>query len=170
VDAVFTDCSADESTQFFKCCFSGDFDITGTDRKSWSRVPQPVDPKWDVAARLVWEDIREDGQVPADDVARDLMRLGLEKFWHHGRLKKSIARNDWNRGSMGSGAHGKRLLRAMLKVGLLEEIRISGVSEGGLALVSGVGEIQQFMDNGLITGKVRELFDELKRNPSTGLS
>jgi len=52
----------------------------------------------------------------------------------------------------------------MLKVKVLEEIRISGVSEGGYAFVSDVGELQQFMDNGSLTGAIREVFLELTRS------
>ena len=59
------------------------------------------------------------------------------------------------------------MLKAMMKVGILQEIRISGVSEGGYVFVSDVSELQQFMDNGSMTGAVRALSLELNRSSAT---
>jgi len=164
VDAVFADCAADGNTRFSKCRFIGPFDIFGADRATWAKAPFPVDSETDPSVGLVWEDLQEGEDGGTEEVARALMRLGLGKFWHHGRLKRSIAKKDWKKGFVGRHGSGIRILRAMLKVKVLEEIRISGVSEGGYAFVSDVGELQQFMDNGSLTGAIREVFPELTRS------
>ncbi len=164
VDAVFSDCAADSNTFFSKCRLIGPFDIIGADRATWAEAPFPVDSETDPSVGLVWEDIQKAEGSGTEEVARTLIRLGLGKFWHHGRLKKSIAKNDWKRGFVGRHESGNRILRAMLRVKILEEIRISGVSEGGYALICDVGELQQFMDNGSMTGAIRELFLELTRS------
>ena len=163
VDTVFADCAADSNTRFTKCRFVGPFDIIGADRATWAKVPMPADSEADPSVGLVWEDLQQGAGGAADEVARTLMQLGLGKFWHHGRLKKSIAKKDWKKGFVGRHGSGERILRAMLKVKILEGINISGVSEGGLAFISDVGELQQFMDNGSMTGAIRELFFELTR-------
>ena len=68
------------------------------------------------------------------------MRLGLGKFWHHGRLKKKHSEERLEEGVRRTAwVAGNRILRAMLKVKILEEIHISGVSEGGLAFISDCG-------------------------------
>jgi hypothetical protein len=90
------------------------------------------------------------------------LRIALGKFWHHGRLKRTIAKHHWSKGVLGRLGIGARLVKAMEKTGLVEEIHISGVPEGGYALsTDAVRDVQQFMDNGLMVGKVLLVYEEL---------
>jgi len=161
VDVTFSDCLADGSTAFRKCAFRGDFEIAGADRRTWSQV-QLEDCVMPSVTRLVWEDVGgQAGKRTTDDVL-DAIQIALAKFWYHGRLKKSIQKSHWKKGMMGRIAFGNDVLRAMLKVGLLYEIHISGVQEGGYAVVSGaIPDVQQFMDNRHVSGYVRRVLDEL---------
>lgn len=64
---------------------------------------------------------------------------------------------------MGKITLGDEVLRAMLKIGLISEIEISGVSEGGYGMgMDVIGDVQQLMDNGQVSGIVLKLFKELR--------
>ena len=69
---------------------------------------------------------------------------------------------NWRTGPLGHTGQGTALLDAMLKEGLVEKIKIGGTAEGGLAFDrSSIGDLQNFMDNNQMSGKVEAVFKRL---------
>ena len=164
VDTVFIRCDADGTTKFENCTFSGELDFRDCPKEGWKAVELDncvlLPP-----SNLVWEEIRGALTGTKEEHVTDAMRLALGKFWHHGRLKRSIRRNNWQRGSLGHSIYRDSILQAMLKEKLIEEVHISGVSEGGYAFsMESVTDLQRFMDNRQLTGKIRAVYDLLVRS------
>jgi hypothetical protein len=109
---------------------------------------------------LIWEEILGESFGTKEEHILDALRLTLNKFWYHGRLKQSIIKQYWRKGSLGHSIYCDPLLKAMLKHKLIEEVKISGVSEGGYAFSrDSVADLQRFMDNRQLTGKIRDVYN-----------
>lgn len=163
VDTVFTRCNADDKTIFEECTFSGDLDFQGCDKNEWSTV-QLISSTLLPPSNLVWEDMLGHIFTSKEEHLLDAMRLALNKFWHHGILKKSIRKENWRRGSLGHSIYCEPILEAMLKSRLIEEVHISGVPKGGYAFsTETVTDLQRFMDNRQLTGKIRDVFNSILR-------
>ncbi len=112
--------------------------------------------------RLVWDDISGNPSTGGDDL-EDAAKIALFEVLAYGRLRRTLRMANWKKGLMGKLSVGDDVLRAMQKVGMVSKIDISGVSEGGLVMeMDSIGAVQQFMDNGQITGVLRKLFSELR--------
>ncbi len=160
-NSVFSDCMADSGTKFEQCSFRQEFEVIGKDRESWKCVAL-VNSSVEGTARLVWDDLLGNSSS-GDNELDEVVKLALSKFWRYGRLKRSIRKADWKKGLMGKITLGDEVLRAMLKIGLISEIEISGVSEGGYGMgMDVIGDVQQLMDNGQVSGIVLKLFKELR--------
>lgn len=161
-DVQFGDCVADETTRFENCAFEGILDL-GEPKQQWRRVVLSK-CRMSPTTELTWADFREHGGTQNEDVVRHALLAALGKFWKHGRLKASITATDWKSGPLGRLGIGVSVKDALLKVGLIQEIRISGVSEGGFAVDrNALGDLQQFMDNRQMTGKVAQAFRLLRK-------
>jgi hypothetical protein len=113
---------------------------------------------------MVWNSILEDGSEVGEEVIKEAIHSALGKFWYYGKLRGSITIQDWKKGVLGRLGFANRMLKAMTKCGLVEEIPISGVSEGGIAFCrEAVPDLQQFMDNRQLVGRVRDLFADLAK-------
>jgi len=161
MDVNFSKCDANAGTVFNRCKFAGELDFSGSDEQGWSDVSL-VDPVLVPPANLVWSSIRQAAADSGSDEVEDAMRLALGKFWRHGRLKATLSKKDWHRGSLGHTVYCKSILAAMLKVGVLEGIHISGVAEGGYNFSrKALPDLQRFMDNRQLTGQLREVYERL---------
>jgi hypothetical protein len=162
-DVTFRSCRADESTIFRNCSFSGDLEFTpgAAATTGWS-VVQLLDCDIAFPAAATWSSILAEDVTPRSEVVKDVLRLGLGKFWLSGRLKTSLRKDDWSRGLLGHSDLCKPLLQAMIRTELVEEIHISGVPEGGLAFnKDSLSDLQKFMDNQQLTGKILEVYESL---------
>ena len=155
-NVVFRNCLVDETTRFTNCIFTGDLDIKPIG--SWSNVHRErcrdIFP-----ASVVWEEILGKALGSREDRVSEILRIALSKFWYHGSPRMSMRLNDWNKGVLGKLNLAEKILEAMLKVGLVHRITISGVSEGGIAFdKSSMNDLQKYMDNQQIQGKIKEVF------------
>lgn len=161
IDTIFTRCEADETTVFAMCSFSGDLDFQSCDKVKWSRV-QLNDCTLLPPSNLVWEDMLGRVFASKEEHLLDAMRLALNKFWHHGILKRSIRKENWRRGSLGHSIYCEQILEAMLRSHLIDEVHISGVPEGGYVFTTEcIADLQRFMDNRQLTGKIGEVYNAL---------
>jgi hypothetical protein len=159
VDASFVDCVADLRTKFEKCSFAGTFEVTGTEQKSWGDVVIDEECTLEFPSNLAWEAISKHGAGSKEENVRDAMKLGLAKFWRNGQPHLSIAGLYWSKGALGYSVHCKPLLDALLRGGVLQKIKIAGVQEGGYAFSrEALPDLQRFIDNGQLTGKLREAY------------
>jgi len=161
-DVTFTDCIAGPSTRFRTSVFSGNFDVAGSEQSSWKDVQIAPDCILEFPTNLVWERLTGTRVAKPEEHVRDALRLALGKFWHHGHPKLTITKTHWRSGTLGHSIYCDSIRDSMLRHGLLSEIAISGVQEGGyLFSKERLAELQRFMDNGQLTGAVREVYDEL---------
>lgn len=164
IDASFTRCNVDENTIFANCRFYGNLDFQGSNRNEWSMV-KLEDCTMLPPSNLVWEEIK--GQIfnSREEHLLDAMLLALNKFWHHGILKKSIKKENWRRGGLSYSIYCDVILESMLRTGLIEDVPISGLTKGGYAFsADSVSDLQRFMDNRQLTGKIREVFDYILKS------
>lgn len=160
-DASFTDCIVNGNTCFDRCRFSGQLEILGSDRKAWKGI-QLRDCTLEFPTNLVWDEFIGTRAANKEDHVKDAMRLALGKFWHHGQAKLTIDKAHWSKGTLGHSMYCMPLLDAMLRAGILQEIHISGLPQGGyLFSKSALVELQRFMDNGQVTGKLRDVYKVL---------
>jgi hypothetical protein len=160
-DSIFSDCAADSRTCFKKCFFTGSFEVVGSDRKSWRDVSL-MDCKLDFPTNLAWEELLPKGYGSKEQNIRDALKLALSKFWKNGQPHWSINKNHWAKGPLGQSIHCKPILEALLRCKVIAEITISGIQEGGYAFSKEcLGDLQRFMDNGQLTGRIREVFSLL---------
>jgi len=160
-DVSFRNCNADSSTIFTRCNFSGALEFPPGKGSGWSEVTIK-DCQLSFPANAVWEEVlgREVGS--RDERITDALRLALGRFWYHGRPRMSLRIDDWGKGILGHSGMAKPVLEAMLKAGLVQRIHISGVVEGGIAFDrDSLGDLQQYMDNQHLGGKIKEVYELL---------
>jgi hypothetical protein len=163
LDTTFSRCMADNTTVFRKCRFSGELDFLSCDKKLWGQV-RLIDPILFPPTNLIWQEMLEESFGSKEDLIQDALRLALNKFWYHGRLKRTIRKENWRKGTLGHSIYCDPILKAMLKHNLVEEVHISSVQEGGYFFDSdSIADLQRFMDNRHLTGKIREIYDYLCR-------
>jgi len=161
-NVTFVDCVCDESTRFDSCVFSGELEFQRCSRESWSKSQG-----WETCSLRAPANLRLEAFLPETDVnveehAKDALRLALEKFWRHGRLKQTIRKQHWRTGSLGHSIYCETLREAMLDAGVMEEITISGVAEGGYAFNKNcLGALQKFMDSRVVVGALAKAYARL---------
>ena len=161
MDNKIIKCDADASSIFKKCIFSGELDFLNCNKGNWGQV-QLINCSLHPPTNLVWQEIRGESYGSKEDHIMDALQLGLNKFWYNGRLKMTIKQKDWAKGSLGHSVYCQTIRSAMLKHNLISEIRISGVSEGGYSFNrDSISDLQKFMDNRQLTGKLRDVFNTL---------
>lgn len=161
-DVAFHKCGANSLTRFVDCRFSGDLSLEGSDKKHWAQVVLEDNCVCDRSANLVWGGILSSPISNKEEYIKDAMSLALEKFWHHGRFKASIRKQNWSKGTLGHSVYCKPILQVMLNKGLLSEASISGVHEGGYYFVrKALPDLQRFMDNRQLTGLIKEVYKTL---------
>ncbi|MFO1205185.1 MAG: NACHT domain-containing protein [Burkholderiales bacterium] len=161
-DVSFVGSIADHTTRFDRCTFVGEVTFPSpyagwvNSHLSSCSLLSP--------ANLAWEAVVRSDMIDGDHNLHDALKLALDRFWHHGRLKGSISRNDWGKGLLGQTRYCRLLLEAMLRHGLVYEIVISGVSEGGYGFDrDSIWALQKFMDNRQHVGKIKLVFDDVSR-------
>lgn len=150
----------------FKACkFDGEIQfLFWADSENFARATLDSSCEIRPAARLSLESVLQNDPNERKELIRDLMEAGLSKFWHNGRFKATIRKVDWKKGALGRSRSSDPLLSVFRKCGLISEIAISGVSEGGWIFDRGaIGDLQSFMDHRQLTGQLQVAFDELSK-------
>ena len=161
IDVTFSNCSANDQTQFLNCAVSGELDFVNCKRSEWANV-RLSNCTFHPPANLVWEHFAGRGVGSKEDHIKDAMRLALSKFWKYGRVEGSIRQSHWSTGSLGRSIYCNPLRDAMLKAGLITEGHTSGVTEGCFIFDrASLGDLQKFMDGRQLTGKLRKVYDIL---------
>lgn len=163
MDVIFDSCGANEETSFNSCAFIGDLEFKSCDPVRWRDVKFDKSCVMQSPASLIWDQFIGPAGSSTEKLIKDAMAAGLSKFWKHGRLQSSIRQDNWKTGCLGHTAYGKSLLKAMLKVKLLTEGKTSGVQEGIYIFDrDSISNLQQFMDNKQLTGKLAEVYKMLR--------
>lgn len=158
-DIRFHGCLSNSVTKFTNCHFEG-HQYLGSQGDGWKYVTL-YSPKFEFPANMPWEELLDNGPLlDRKVVAEHLLKLGVRKFWRNGAISRSITNANWTQGSLSQSSHAETLRKAMLKVDLIREIRISGVSEGGIAInPDSIGDVGNYMDNNQLSGKVLEAYN-----------
>ncbi len=98
---AFHKCKADNHTRFVDCKFSGALSFEESDKKIWAQVVLDENCNCESPTNLVWEGILNLPVSGKDEHIKDALRLALEKFWRHGRIKVSIRKQYWSKGTLG---------------------------------------------------------------------
>lgn len=160
----FNNCLVNDTTVFENCTFSGGIEVQPKDynKDGWKNIKLNKCSLL-FPANLELDAIKGGIKESTEDYIRDAIYLALSKFWYHGRIKRSINKDDWSKGSLYYTRYCDSILDAMLKVGFLEEIHISGLSKGGYALAKEANiDMQNFMDNRQLTGMIKQIYDLLE--------
>lgn len=158
-DVSFKKCKVSDNTKFIDCTFSGNLELEPRD--NWDLVISE-NCTLHFPTNLIWAEMHDQPISSNEEYLKDAMRLALSKFWHNGRLKASIRKEYWKKGTLGHSVYCKPILESMLKVGLVQSIMISNVSEGGLAFnKESIPDLQRFMDNQQLSGQIKEVYDVL---------
>ena len=166
-DVSFVRCKADQATRFSGCRFAGDLQFEDCSTKEWGLVQLEDDCILEPPTHLVWEGILGKNTGSKKDHIRDAIQLALGKFWVNGRLKGSIRREDWRKGTLGHSIYCQSLLSEMLKHKLILQVTISGASEGGYAFNrEALGDLQTFMDNRQAVGLIKTVGDSMLNSGS----
>ena len=157
----FKNCMADKSTTFSNCLFEGSLNFNGN-TAGWRRVTVDNNCNIRLPAASSWETILDRSFSDDKERALHMLRHGLAKFWHHGTIKASLRMSNWTTGPLGQTGRAPELLDAMLKEGLITKIHISGVQEGGIGFDrESIGDLQNFMDNSQLSGKIESVYRSL---------
>lgn len=159
-DVKFRRCTVSEKTTFDACVFEGS--LVMSPRSKWSEVNYMESCKAVFPADASWEQVLKRAVGKRGERVDMLLNIALRKFWYRGRFKASIAKANWHRGWLGQTHEAKRVLGAMIKAGLISEVPISGMDNGGYAFDrSAVADLQSYMDGKHKSGKVRAVFRDL---------
>ena len=160
-DVNFKNCIADRSTRFDNCFFEGNLRFD-SDQAGWKQVTLEKNCEMKFPAAMSWESILNRSFRDDTDRILHILRMGLGKFWYHGKIKPSLRMTNWTSGHLGQTGQAKELLEAMLRVDLVRNIHISGVQEGGLAFDrESIRDLQNFMDNSQLSGKIESVYRSL---------
>lgn len=159
-DVSFSKCLVDSTTHFESCDFRGDFGVA--DQVQQWRSVRLIDPRAEPPANLALGGLVAKDSLDPEALALDALRLAIDRFWHHGQLRRSMRRDIWNRGLLGGTQISRLVLDALLRAHVVETIEISSVKEGGLGVpVESIPDIKQLMDNNQLTGRIRAAYDDL---------
>ena len=162
-DVAFTDCEVDETTSFESCDFAGKLEITGSGWGKWALVKR-AGCNLSAIAQMVFADTLKQETLPDSQAVQEVVALALGRFWRGGRLITSIRGENWRRGPLGKHRLCDRVLEVLIRHGVVEEIRIPSVQEGGIALIrEAIPDIQRFMDNRQVSGRLISVVRSLTR-------
>ena len=133
ISVSFRNCTADGTTVFENCVFEGDL---GFEPKTagWRRTKVQPSCQMKFPTDAIWEDVLQRRSEDYSARAEEILRIGLRKFWRHGRIKRSLKVNDWKKGGLSRFGQAAKLMDIMLNVSLVNKAHISGVEEGGRCL------------------------------------
>ena len=158
-NARMLDCNVDSATRFTGCWFKGRTELgTPAQLSDWTLVERAGNHA-DADARLQCDFMLAESQEEIRETALEALHLALQKFWQGGRLKRTIDKNNWNRGLLSRSRYSAQLLSSLLRHDVLREIEISGTESGGY-VVNGdcVYDIQKFMDSRQLHGHLDSAF------------
>ncbi|SFN16521.1 NACHT domain-containing protein [Dokdonella immobilis] len=170
VDCEFLDVSFRgiefEGCVFRSCRFDGEvIFLTKQDAESFSGATLGNDCELRGGARLSLESLLIGDKVERSELIKDLLEVGLSKFWHNGKFKSAIRKADWKKGALGRSRNSDVLLSVLRRSKLVDETTISGVQEGGwLFNRDAIGDLQNFMDHRRLSGLVLTAFNELEKS------
>ncbi|HUX65528.1 MAG TPA: NACHT domain-containing protein [archaeon] len=161
-NCTFIDCSVDPNTKFTGCSFHGDLEFVKCAEKDWKEIQGMNTSLLCSPTNLAWQSFAGKIVGLREEHIKDALQLACNKFFKCGRLRRSIRRQNWYTGSLGHSIYCEPLLKEMLHQGVIKQIRISGVHEGGYILdPSCLGDLQQFMDSRQLIGKLRKIYEAI---------
>jgi len=157
------DCEVDDTTTFENCAFDGTLELSGVGRGHWRAVRRDA-CRYSTTAQIAFGGILQTGELNDAAAVEKVLELALSRFWKAGRLKRSMRRIDWRRGLLGRHDLCEPVLKVLLREGVLCEIPVSGVQEGGIAIVdAAIGDVQRFMDNRQLSGRLARAKNTLSK-------
>lgn len=156
----FVDCTVDESTIVSSCQFLGDISLGKASQiDAWKKVTASNNQA-DSTASVVVSLLLDSTTDRKRDLLMDVFSVALAKFWHSGRPRRTIDKENWKRGILAQSPMCDLVLQGFLSTNLLEEIEISGTKSGGYAIdPSAFSDVQKFIDSRALSGKVASAFD-----------
>ena len=162
-DAAFVSCLVDNTTIFDECTFNGTLDLTPTE--PWADVQLLSNCTVRPPASLTLDLVRSSPPTDPEELAMDAFRLGLGKFWHNGSPRNNLKRDDWKRGLLGRTKYCEPVLDALRKAGVVSESPKGQYADPRLFFSKDAfGDLQRFMDNRQLTGRIAEAFRTVLKN------
>lgn len=160
-NVTFRNCIVDNRTVFQQCEFSGDLEIIRSLR-GWGDVQINEDCRMNFPTNFFWGEILGTNLGSREEQMQTILRHALGRFWHHGRIKLSMRLEDWRRGPLSRFKISGEILNIMKDVELINEYPISGESGVGIEFdSSSLSDLKEYMDNQLLQGKIKEVFQIL---------
>jgi hypothetical protein len=156
----------DFSGSTFKAClFDGEvLFATPQDAKNFSSTNIDGSCEMRGEARLSLESVLRKTGPGRDELIKDLLEVGLSKFWHNGKHRPTLRKADWKKGALGRAQSSEDLLQVLRQNGLISDVHISGVQEGGwLFNRDAVSDLRAFMDHRRLSGLILNAFTDLQR-------
>ena len=155
-DSLFTDLSLvgcdTEGSIFSACSFSGELILPP------GRPPQFDKCRGDGGAELIISSAGGSNQNISPSDVRGHLKTALLRY-HRGAHFGSLKRQDWKSGRTRSIEVRYRLLDTMLSTGLVEQ---DNHTRRLHIRPSELGNVRDFLDNGLLKGAVRSVFEKMK--------
>jgi hypothetical protein len=159
-DTYFSNLKSNSNTIFKKCIFEGDInfeDIEAAKKITYDKYCSATHP-----ANIIMSSIFVDSPDNIKEIVFDSLILAAKKFWKNGRYKLTIEKNYWNRGVLRFSPIKEKLVEKFKKYNLIEEVNVSGVSEGCYRFPKKyTTDLRKLMDNRTCAGPFKKIFDEL---------
>lgn len=165
VDTIFQNCRFDASTRFVGCRFEGGLDFINCDGAEMVEVQDGC--VFSPEAELTFSRVTQ--RAPRVSVleafAEEALTRALKKFRTDTGLHSIQVRRTLS-GMNSKNPYKTEVWKRLLREGVIERHIISGVSEGGYNVRDDRDvkrDIAQYLDNGIIAGKLRAVIDGLIR-------
>ncbi len=163
VDSIFQNCRFDSNTRFANCRFEGGLDLINCDAAESLDIQDTC--VFSPDAELTFS--RVTNRTPRSSVrekfAEEALSRALKKFrtdagFHSIQVRRSLS------GMNVKNPYNSEVWKKLLREGVIEHHSISGVLEGGYNVRDEKEikrDIVQYLDNGIIAGKLRVVFEGL---------
>jgi len=163
VDSTFQNCRFDTTTQFLGCRFDGGLEFVNCDGVASINLNGEctLSPEAELSISIFTQ--RKPRASVLEGFAEEALTKALKKFrtdtgLHSIQVRRSIS------GINQKNPYKVDVWKKLLREGVIEHHVISGVSEGGYHVKDEKDikrEIIQYLDNGILAGKLRSVFDAL---------
>ena len=161
----FHNCNFSGATKFQRSRFIGELSFTNCTGEGCAEIDQ-ASCKLSESAVIAWEERKgrsEKRRVISEEIAKDALREILSKFIERFGFG-GIKYKDRDSGPISRSPCKDETWIALLKVGIVERHRISGVSEGGLNIVDDSDvrhEVRNYLDNAALGRRLRSVLDQV---------
>ena len=164
-DVELYNCRFGNNTRFVKCRFDGSLAFENCEGAGLARTIECVNSEeareeWDIQAG------RASARTITRSSARSALREALRRFVGPYGLS-SIKYVDRNSGVLARNPCRDQLWECLLKEGILERHRISGVSDGGLKVADSADarhEVRNFLDNAILGPRLTRVIETLLKH------